>query len=472
MNSFGSQNTPSRSRKRNMSMSSFGTPSRKRQMGTPNNRKTPVYGDRFIPNRDAMNKDIQMHNTYSENTAPSNMMNVEDGEDEFKSCLAKTLFDGEVPNSSKILAFKNKAPKPSTAHQNQMSVLYTQNKNMKHVKKNVRSIASTAEKVLDAPEVVDDYYLNIMDWGSNNVLAIALGPTLYLWNAETSQINMLMECNDEQDYITSVKWTADGSHVAVGTDSNTVQIWNVERQKRMRKLKGHQSRVGSLAWNNYMLTTGSRDSQIFNHDIRMAEHHVSSFSGHMKEVCGLAWSPDGTQLASGGNDNLCNIWELQSGSSPVHSFTDCNAAVKALAWSPHEERVLATGGGTADKHIRFYNTGSGSLLNSIDTGSQVSALVWSKYDKEILSGHGFSQNQLCLWKYPTMAKIGELKGHTQRVLQVCPSANGTQVASVGADETLRFWNVWDMPQKSGGLGLGLKGFKASRSKTSLKRNIR
>ncbi len=36
---------------------------------------------------------------------------------------------------------------------------------------------------------------------------------------------------------------------------------------------------------------------------------------------------------------------------------------------------------------------------------QVCALQWSRHEKEILSSHGFSQNQLCLWKYPSMVKV-------------------------------------------------------------------
>ncbi len=37
--------------------------------------------------------------------------------------------------------------------------------------------------------------------------------------------------------------------------------------------------------------------------------------------------------------------------------------------------------------------------------AQVCALQWSRHEKEILSSHGFSQNQLCLWKYPSMVKV-------------------------------------------------------------------
>jgi WD40 repeat protein len=54
---------------------------------------------------------------------------------------------------------------------------------------------------------------------------------------------------------------------------------------------------------------------------------------------------------------------------------------------------------------RFWNTTTGAQLNSIDTGSQVCALQWSRHEREILSSHGYSKNQLCLWRYPTMVKV-------------------------------------------------------------------
>ena len=73
--------------------------------------------------------------------------------------------------------------------------------------------------------------------------------------------------------------------------------------------------------------------------------------------------------------------------------------------------------------------------------------VWNKHEREILSSHGFSQNQLTIWKYPTMVKVAELTGHTSRVLHTALSADGTTVVSAAADETLRFWKVFDAPAK-------------------------
>jgi WD40 repeat protein len=90
------------------------------------------------------------------------------------------------------------------------------------------------------------------------------------------------------------------------------------------------------------------------------------------QVCGLKWSHDDRELASGGNDNQLLVWNQRS-QQPVLRLTEHTAAVKAIAWSPHQQGLLASGGGTADRCIRFWNTANGNVLNSIDTGSQASS---------------------------------------------------------------------------------------------------
>lgn len=57
-------------------------------------------------------------------------------------------------------------------------------------------------------------------------------------------------------------------------------------------------------------------------------------------------------------------------------------------------------------------------MSSVGTGSQVCSLLWSSHERELLSAHGFSSNQLTLWKYPSMVRVAELEGHTSRVLSM------------------------------------------------------
>lgn len=55
-------------------------------------------------------------------------------------------------------------------------------------RKPMRKISKIPFKVLDAPELQDDFYLNLVDWSSLNVLSVGLGTCVYLWSACTSQV--------------------------------------------------------------------------------------------------------------------------------------------------------------------------------------------------------------------------------------------------------------------------------------------
>lgn len=391
--------------------------------------------DRYIPNRSAMEKNDE---------------NFERSENTETSEHAKLILANQMDSkNSRVLAFKNKAPAPSEGHSNSLKVLYsTQSAKRGEVVKSTRHIASAPVRVLDAPSLLDDYYLNLLSWGSASQLAVALSQSVFLWDPVTSGTKELMSLDENSnDYVSCVSWIQEGgNHLAVGTAESGVQLWDVQAGRQVRSLGGHSSRVGALAWNGHMLTSGSRDNAVLNHDVRIQNHVVGKMLHHSQEVCGLAWSPDGTYLASGANDNTLCITEASAFTSmntaPKHVLTEHQAAVKALAWSPHERNLLASGGGTADRCIKFWNAASGSLVNSVDTGSQVCALQWSPFEKEILSSHGYAENQLCLWKYPTMAKVKELRGHTSRVLHMAVSPDGSTVCSGAADETLRFWNIF------------------------------
>ncbi|KAK3378330.1 WD domain-containing protein [Podospora didyma] len=302
-----------------------------------------------------------------------------------------------------------------------------------------RAVSKVPYKVLDAPELADDFYLNLVDWGSANVLGVGLGSSVYMWNAATSRVNKL--CTLEDDTVTSVSWIQKGTHIAIGTGKGLVQIWDAEKTRRLRTMTGHTARVGALAWNTHILSSGSRDRLIYHRDVRAPDQWLKKLVGHKQEVCGLKWNCEDGQLASGGNDNKLMVWDKLS-DTPLWKFSEHTAAVKAIAWSPHQRGLLASGGGTADRRIIFHDTVRGSVINEIDTGSQVCNLAWSKNSNEIVSTHGYSQNQIVVWKYPSMTQVASLTGHTYRVLYLAMSPDGRVVVTGAGDETLRFWNVF------------------------------
>ena len=356
----------------------------------------------------------------------------------------------DIPSqkSSKVLIYRQREDE-------NLSILdqiqYIQSKLSKTISttKQKRFLSQIPEKILDAPEFVDDYYLNLLDWGSNNVLAVSLGTSVYLWNAANSQIEQLLSSPEPDNVVTSVSWIQKGNHLAVGFNNSLIQLWDAQKMAPVRNLRGHTNRVAALSWNQYILSSGGRDNCLIHHDVRVQNSLVEKIEGiHTQEICGLKWSPEGDQLASGSNDNTLMIWEATQLKSPKFVLRDHRAAVKAVAWCPWQSRLIASGGGTNDKCIKLWNTDTGTLLSSIDTESQVCALLWNQIEKELISSHGFSQNQISIRKYPSLEVVGEFKGHENRVLHMAMSPDASTIVSAAADETLRFWKLNDIEKRA------------------------
>src|SRR5271170_4724712 len=107
-----------------------------------------------------------------------------------------------------------------------------------------RAIPKVPYKVLDAPDLKDDFYLNLVDWGAQNILAVGLGSSVYLWNAHNGIVKKLVDLGD-QDHITGIGWIQRGTHLAVGTNKGLVRIWDTESSKAIRTMTGHSQRVGT-----------------------------------------------------------------------------------------------------------------------------------------------------------------------------------------------------------------------------------
>ncbi|KAJ5359358.1 WD repeat-containing protein slp1 [Penicillium cataractarum] len=440
------------------SSSSSQTPSKERTRREVTTRARPTKttvrishnaGDRFIPNRTASEGLVTSGaakpdesqrpktsgsegSTVLASAASAFDISGRAVEDDLTAALDNLgLDDNEPPNYTR-------PPPDAVAYESSLANACAKSQNAQFR----RRVQTAPERVLDAPGLLDDYYLNLLDWSSGNQVAIGLERNVYVWSAETGTVSCLLETSPDT-YISSVKWSGDGAYVGVGLGTGEVQIWDVEEGSKLRSMYGHDSRVGVMGWSKHTLSTGARSGLVFNHDVRIADHKVAELVSHTSEVCGLEWRSDGAQLATGGNDNLVNIWDARSLSAPKFTKTNHRAAVKALSWCPWQLNLLATGGGSYDRHIHFWNTTTGARTNSIDTGSQVTSLRWSNHYREIVSSSGFPDNSLSIWSYPTLVRNVEIPAHETRVLHSSLSPDGQILATAAADESLKFWKVFE-----------------------------
>ena len=330
-----------------------------------------------------------------------------------------------------------------------------------------RKIPTQPERVLDAPGMVDDFYLNLISWSSQNALAVALEASTYIWKADTGNVVQVGEAPDGT-YVSSVDFSNDGMFLGVGIGIGDVELWDVESGQKLRTMGGHQGQVATLSWNQHILSSGCGDGSIWHHDVRVPRHKVMELLGHTGEVCGLKWRPDGELLASGGNDNVVNIWDgrvgdVAEGAKGSAKWTKRNhiAAVKvifdyfypackltvpqAIAWCPWQPSLLASGGGTNDATINVWNSTTGARLHSLKTPSQITSILFAPSKKELLTTHGYPTNSIMVHAYPSMERVAEIRdAHDSRVLFSCVGPAGDVVCTGAGDENLKFWRIWEV----------------------------
>ncbi|KAE8008610.1 hypothetical protein FH972_005105 [Carpinus fangiana] len=312
--------------------------------------------DRFIPNRSAMDFDFAHYMLIEGRKAKERPPASSLAAEAYRKWLAEVF----NMNRTRILAFKNKTLAP------------------------VELIPREFSSSLYSLQLYRD-------------CAWKCSLSVEYFNGSTSE---LVSIDEEDGPVTSVCWAPDGQHIAIGLNNSEVQLWDSTANQLLRTLRGgHRMRVGTLAWNDHILTIGGMDSLIINNDVRVRAHIVETYRGHSQEVCGIKWSASGQQFASGGSDNLLHIWDRSRATSNsvtrwLQRLEDHTSAVKALARYPFQSNLLAFGGGEGDRCIKFWNTHTTACLSSINTGSLVSALLWSKNERELLSSHGLPQNEL------------------------------------------------------------------------------
>ncbi|XP_013036053.1 cell division cycle protein 20 homolog B [Anser cygnoides] len=288
----------------------------------------------------------------------------------------------------------------------------------------------------------NDYYLNILDWNLENLIALAVGPAAHIWNGRTLQGIESIDLNSCSKYISSLAWIKEGTCLAVGTSDGEVQLWDIETKKRLRNMFGHLSVVGALSWNHYILSSGSRLGSIHHHDVRVAQHHIGTLCQNKQSICSLKWSLTDQLLASGSNDGTLNIWPSDPGvkvqSQPLKTIPH-SSAVKAMNWCPWQSKVLATGGGMKDGILRVWDINREKIVQSAATDSQICSLLWLPKTSELMTGQGLPGNQMKIWEYPMLVNSSELYGHKGRVLHIALSPGQSRLLSVAADGIACLW---------------------------------
>jgi len=329
---------------------------------------------------------------------------------------------------------------------------------------------------LDGPGISRDPFAFSMTWSRTNCIGVAFKADVYYQNLETRAIVHLCRVSEDDGPVHSIDWRGGPhSHVlGLGTASGRVRVWDALSLTQIADLSDDASPVGGMHWCESVLAVGRKDGRVSLFDIRTPKE-IRQLKGHKRHVHGVKWSPDGRHLATGDHSGTVHIWDqratdyLTSGDKKL--LAKHEGPVKAIAWSPWQHSLIATGGTFPDGVIRIFDINKVSSVSPplvINASTNVTSLHWSPHCKELLSTHGSSwtrsqslyeyppttkeapvtpfTNSMTVHSYPSRERIVSVVGHSAAIAHSCIGPDGCSVFTVSpAEETIKMFKVWAIP---------------------------
>lgn len=165
---------------------------------------------------------------------------------------------------------------------------------------------------------------------------------------------------------------------------------------------------------------------------------VQELKGHSQAVWTVAWNPAGTRLASGGNDATARIWDVATGTE-IRQLTGHTNRVSDVVWSPDGTQLATV---SLDATVKTWNAETGNPLRTM-TGhtGEIRGVDWSSDGKTLVSGS--RDKTVRLWDAASGESIRVLEGHTSDIAGVQFSPDGQRIASAGFVKSTKPVIVWN-----------------------------
>ncbi|MFC1841500.1 hypothetical protein ACFLYA_00325 [Candidatus Dependentiae bacterium] len=203
-------------------------------------------------------------------------------------------------------------------------------------------------------------------------IAISTRSEIILWNTTLDEVIKKFEANAG-----NIAFSPDGNYIAGSSTNNTVKIWNVNTGKLVKTFKGNKEGVSSIAFSpdGTQIASGSQDGTVKLWNVKTG--NLEKTLDNKRWVTSVAFSPDGKLLASGTLDNTVNTWNVKTDKDvktdkPVKTFGGdresdegggifMKITVNSVAFSPDGTHIAS---GEENNTVRLWNVNTGKLVKT------------------------------------------------------------------------------------------------------------
>ncbi|KIK35348.1 hypothetical protein CY34DRAFT_812244 [Suillus luteus UH-Slu-Lm8-n1] len=267
---------------------------------------------------------------------------------------------------------------------------------------------------------------------------------------KTSKVTPRRTMRGHTSYIFGVTHLPGGQRIITCSDDGSLRLWDLEngaqiggewRDEEDEDEDHNEEGVWTMALSpdGKTLASGSQNGIVRLWDVEMGKV-VARWKEHTKAVTSVCWSRNGERVVSGSYDSTARVWDVKSG-EPVQGLNPIKTGhgLYAVSYSP-ETKVIATGG-YKKSGIKIWGAKTGKLLSKIELNRDIDvwSLAWTSDEKKLIAGT--FDGSIRIFDTATWQQIAVLEGHADAVNSLTLFSNDHLLASTSLDETARLWNL-------------------------------